>query len=95
MTPQPRSAFPSAGENTMSKIECRDHWCVDQDYVLFANELHQHEALLKANCSRPKTSKVSGISYIMALDPVIDYDETQVQKSVIKSVMRKYGFKER
>ena len=79
----------------MAKIECRDHWCVDQDYALFGNELHQHGATLKSNCSRPKTSKVTGISYIMALDPVIDYDNTKVKKSVIKGVMNKYGFKER
>jgi hypothetical protein len=65
--------------------------------MAFGNELNTNHAKLQTpfNCSNPTVSKRTGITYLLVLDPVVEFDEAKIGKPTIETIMSKYGFKER
>jgi hypothetical protein len=84
-------------EKYMTTIECQDIFLPDTDLNAFGNELKANNANLQTplNATPPITSKRTGITKILILDPIIEFDEMKVKKAVIEVIMNKYRFKER
>ena len=81
----------------MTSIQCKDLFLPQDQLTSFGNDLKLIHGRLQMplNCANPTTSNNSKITYILVLDPVVEFDEAKVDKAKIEAIMNKYGFRER
>ena len=80
----------------MTDIDCRDTFIEDTALLAFGQALQQNHASIQApNVSGPVTSPRTGTTYVLLIDPTVQFDETQTNKAAITQIMAQYNVHER